>query len=195
DMQPTVTEVEGVPAQRHELARPQPVPIGDQDHGGVAVAVTVVAGGFDQAVDLGVGEIFAGAEVRIAPARRGVAVYCPLMWVAGPGRGVIFSWFSMLPPFRNCLVNSSSWDRRRGSSKKEAPAATGARAAWRTFGEAIRFARGGAQVGWLGNILARDGPRCPCGAPPAANLSCSLSGEPPIGAARFYRTILSATRL
>ena len=34
--------------------------IGDKDHGGVAVALAVVLGRLDQALDLGLGEVFAG---------------------------------------------------------------------------------------------------------------------------------------
>jgi hypothetical protein len=55
------------------------MPIGDQDHGGVAVAMAVAVGGDNQAVDLGVGEVFAGAELGIASAKRGVAPYCPII--------------------------------------------------------------------------------------------------------------------
>src|SRR5262245_66176819 len=55
DVQSTVTEVDRIPTQGHKLACPQAMPIGDQDHGGVAVTVTVVGGGFDQAYGLGAG--------------------------------------------------------------------------------------------------------------------------------------------
>src|SRR5215831_21403744 len=47
DVQSTVTEVDSVPTQGHKLAYPQAMPIGDQDHGGVAVAMAVAAGGDD----------------------------------------------------------------------------------------------------------------------------------------------------
>ena len=42
-------KIDGVPPQRDQLARPQPVPVGDQDPGGVAVAIAVLPGGSDQA--------------------------------------------------------------------------------------------------------------------------------------------------
>ena len=47
DVQSTVTEVDRIPTQGHKLAYPQAMPIGDQDHGGVAVAMAVAAGGDD----------------------------------------------------------------------------------------------------------------------------------------------------
>jgi len=47
DVQSAVTEVDRIPTQGHKLAYPQTMPIGDQDHGGVAVAMAVAAGGDD----------------------------------------------------------------------------------------------------------------------------------------------------
>ena len=41
-------EVDGVPAQRHQLDRTQAMPVGDQHHGGVAMAVAIGPGGFDE---------------------------------------------------------------------------------------------------------------------------------------------------
>ena len=41
-MQAAVGEVDGVPAQRDQLARPQAMPVGDQHHGGVAVAIAIL---------------------------------------------------------------------------------------------------------------------------------------------------------
>ena len=78
-MQAAMGEVDGVPAQRHELGRPQAVPIRDQHHGGVAVAVAVLPGGSDQAGDLGIGEVLARADLGIAlAARRAPAIgNCP----------------------------------------------------------------------------------------------------------------------
>ena len=63
-------EVDGVPAQRHQLARPQPVPVGDQHHGGIAVAVAILPGGIDQAGDLAIGEVLAGADLGVTLAAR-----------------------------------------------------------------------------------------------------------------------------
>jgi hypothetical protein len=42
DMQAAVREVDRVPPQRDELGRPQTVPIRDQHHGGVAMAVATI---------------------------------------------------------------------------------------------------------------------------------------------------------
>jgi len=79
DVQSTVTEIDRIPTQGHKLAYPQAMPIGDQDHGGVTVAMAVAVGGDNQAVDLGVGQIFAGANLGIGPTRRGFVAYCPII--------------------------------------------------------------------------------------------------------------------
>ena len=79
DMQAAMGEVDGVPAQRHELARPQPVPVGDQHHGGIAVAVAILPGSIDQAGNLAIGEVLAGADLGVTlAARRAPAIAnCP----------------------------------------------------------------------------------------------------------------------
>ena len=78
-MQAAMGEVDGVPAQRDQLGRPQPVPVGDQHHGGIAVAVAILPGGGDQAIDLAIGEVLAGADLGVAlAARRAPAIAnCP----------------------------------------------------------------------------------------------------------------------
>jgi hypothetical protein len=43
------------------------VPESQQDHGGVAVTVAVALGGFDQSIDFGGGEVFAGAKFSVRP--------------------------------------------------------------------------------------------------------------------------------
>ena len=79
DMHTAVGEVDRVPAQRYQLDRPQAVPIRDQHRGGVAVAMAVLPGGSDQAGDLAIGEVLAGADLGIAlAARRALAIgNCP----------------------------------------------------------------------------------------------------------------------
>jgi hypothetical protein len=42
------------------------MPVGDQHHGGVAMAVAIGPGGFDEPVDLGVGQVFARPHLGIA---------------------------------------------------------------------------------------------------------------------------------
>ena len=41
--------------------------VGDQDHGGVPVTPAVLAGRLDQLLDLGAGQVFAGADLGIRP--------------------------------------------------------------------------------------------------------------------------------
>jgi hypothetical protein len=70
DVQGGRPEVDLIPAQVNQFGRPQAVPIGHQDHGGVAPAMAVVLGGGDQPLDLGLGEVFAGAQVGVRPSAR-----------------------------------------------------------------------------------------------------------------------------
>ena len=70
DMHAAVGKVDGIPAQRDQLARPQAVPIGDQHRGGVAVAMAVLPGSSDQPSDLGVGQVFTRADLGVALAAR-----------------------------------------------------------------------------------------------------------------------------
>src|SRR6516165_11399171 len=79
DMQTPVSKVDGVPAQGDQLGDAQPMSIGDQDHGGVTVAVTVAGGHLDEAIYLAVGKVLARANIGIAPAAWGTRsiVNCP----------------------------------------------------------------------------------------------------------------------
>ena len=94
DMHAAVGEVDGVPPQRDQLGRPQAVPIGDQHHGGVAVAMAVLPGGSDQAGDLAIGEILAGADLGVAPTARWARTFanCPNnRWSAPPAPDAVLS--------------------------------------------------------------------------------------------------------
>ena len=59
-------EVDLIPAQRAKLGGAQAVPEGKQDHGRIAMTVPVVACGLDQALDFGLGQIFAATVSGIA---------------------------------------------------------------------------------------------------------------------------------
>jgi hypothetical protein len=63
-------KIDLVPPQRDQLARSQAVPVGDQDHRGVPVSVPIAPGGRDQLLDLGFGQVFAGAIVGIGASLR-----------------------------------------------------------------------------------------------------------------------------
>src|SRR5262249_17375426 len=88
DMQTAMGEVDGVPAQRHQLGCPQPVPVGDQHHGGIAVAVAIPPGCIDQAGNLAISEVLAGADLGVTFAARGVPAIanCPNNGGWGPQR-------------------------------------------------------------------------------------------------------------
>src|SRR5262245_15486220 len=77
-VQPTVGEVDRIPPQRHKLGHPKGVPKGDQDHGGIPMAVAIATGRSDQPDDLGISQIFPDADLSVAPARRGLVGYCPI---------------------------------------------------------------------------------------------------------------------
>jgi hypothetical protein len=54
------------------------MPVGDQHHRGIAMAVAIGPGDFDEAVDLGVGQVFARPYLGIAyPFGRGAGLHCP----------------------------------------------------------------------------------------------------------------------
>ena len=54
-----VAEIDRIPAQGHDLGGAQTMPISDQDHGAVAMAVAIIASDRDQPLDLGLGKVFA----------------------------------------------------------------------------------------------------------------------------------------
>ena len=82
-----LVEVDLVPAQVDQLADPQTMTIGHQDHGGVAVTVAVVLDLVDQTLDLGLGQVLprpqfgvrlrrAAATVRFSMAGATSLGYC-----------------------------------------------------------------------------------------------------------------------
>ena len=97
DVQHRAGEVDLVPAQVADLGRAQSMPEGQQDHGGVAVAVPVAPGGFDQRLDLADGECsrvrrsaflprFVGTVRKISVGVTGwrcdfaIEIQCPAKW-------------------------------------------------------------------------------------------------------------------
>ena len=72
-----LVEVDLIPAQVDQLTDPQAVPIGDEDHGGVAVTPAVLAGRLDQLLDLGLGQVLAGPQFGVGTrCRHGLAANC-----------------------------------------------------------------------------------------------------------------------
>ena len=52
------------------------MPVGHEDHGGVPVAITVAPGRFHEALDLGLGEVFASPQVLVRrPSRGNCSIY------------------------------------------------------------------------------------------------------------------------
>ena len=77
-MQAAMGKIDGVPAQRDQFARPQAMAVGDQDHGGVAVAIAVLASCRDQPIDLGVGQVFPRAGLGVAAPLWRSRLNCPI---------------------------------------------------------------------------------------------------------------------
>ena len=118
-MQAAMGEVDGVPAQRHQLGRPQPVPVGDQHHGGIAVAVAVLPGNSDQAGDLGVGQIFARADLGVAlTARARPMGDCPIIggWRHQRQMRICHDFSGLSPCY--CPVNKRLRDTAQGEKRR-----------------------------------------------------------------------------
>jgi len=75
-----------VPAQCAELAHTQTMPVGEQDHGRIAMAIaTPPLGGQHQVLDLPLGQVLPGSECFVGLSLRW---NCPIFsgWHDGPGR-------------------------------------------------------------------------------------------------------------
>ena len=72
DVQGRGVEVDLIPAKVGEFGHTQAVAVGDEDHGGVAMTVAVLAGGLDQALDLGLRSDAPGSGTSALALRRGV---------------------------------------------------------------------------------------------------------------------------
>src|SRR5271154_6453440 len=70
DGQRVPVEVDLVPTEVYQLTNPEAVAIGHQDHGGVALAVSVPPGGLGQALDLSIGQILPRPQFGIGFADR-----------------------------------------------------------------------------------------------------------------------------
>ena len=124
-------KIDGVPAQRDQLARPQAMAVGDQDHGGVAVAIAVLASCRDQPIDLGVGQVLARADLGVAaPLRWSSLVNCPINGGRRHQRQMRF--FHGFSGFSAATVpyNGRLWDTVQGKKR-------------RFYGHNCSFRRGG----------------------------------------------------
>src|SRR5262249_25552143 len=76
DMQRASPEVHLIPAQVRQFRRPQAVPVGYQGHGGVPAPPTVLPRRVHQPLDLGLGQVLAGAQLAVrGPLRGNCSVY------------------------------------------------------------------------------------------------------------------------
>ena len=57
DMYRRGIKVDRVPGKFTYLGSPEAMPVGDKDHGGVTVAITIILSGLDQLLDLGLGGV------------------------------------------------------------------------------------------------------------------------------------------
>ena len=65
DVQVSRSELDLIPAQVHEFRYAQAMTVSHEDHGGVAVAPAVAVGSFHQPLDLGLSQVFAGAQIGV----------------------------------------------------------------------------------------------------------------------------------
>ena len=64
-------QVDAIPFQVAHLDRPQAMPEGNQDHGGVSVRAAIALAPFDQLLDFFLGEVFPRPDIGIpGPTRR-----------------------------------------------------------------------------------------------------------------------------
>src|SRR5512132_3835214 len=75
-------QIDLLPAKRAQFGRSQPMSEGQQDHGGVAVSVAIVASRLHQPLDLAFGEVYSGAIVGV---RQPTSRNCSLLdgWCLG----------------------------------------------------------------------------------------------------------------
>ena len=88
-MQDALLEVDLIPPQGSQLTHPEYVPIADQDHGGIAMAIATRprAGGLQEEIDLSRGEVLARAILSI---RTTLRRNCPI-YSARHGLGLVDS--------------------------------------------------------------------------------------------------------
>src|SRR5271170_5224088 len=98
-MEATVSQVDLVPAKRTQLGGSQPMPEGQQDHGGVPLTMAIVASRLHQALDFALGEVFAGSIIGVP---QPASCHCSVLdgWSAGFRRP--FHW--AIPPFLSVIV-------------------------------------------------------------------------------------------
>src|SRR6516165_1231117 len=70
DRQRCGLEINLGPLQITQLAGPETVAIGDEDHGRVAMGLAIALAPFDQPLDLGLGQVFTGAHVGVLGSAR-----------------------------------------------------------------------------------------------------------------------------
>ena len=61
----SLPKIDLIPAERAQLGDAQPVAVGDPDHGGIPVLVSVLPCSDDQALDFFGGQVFAGAVLGL----------------------------------------------------------------------------------------------------------------------------------
>jgi hypothetical protein len=95
-------------------AAPQPVPVGNQDHGRVPVAMAVALHGIDQCLDLVGREVFAGPQVGVGTAPRH---NCPIYDGCPHYLQVRFSHENFPLQSNNCQNNTRNTDSKQATVK------------------------------------------------------------------------------
>ena len=114
DVQGGRPEVHLIPTQVDQLGRSQAVPVGHEDHGRVAVAPAVALGNLDEPLDLGLGEVLAGAQLGVGGALGGNCSFYG-GWRDQPevGFGHVIGPSGLL----NCSYNTPFTNSRKGPTE------------------------------------------------------------------------------
>src|SRR6516225_5318396 len=86
NMQEAMHQVYLLPSQRAQFGRPEAVPVGEQDHGRIPMAMAVAAGSLHEPFDLTLGQVLTLAVMRVGKA---TAANCSLYrgwWLGLVGR-------------------------------------------------------------------------------------------------------------
>ena len=109
-MQDGRSKIHTRPAQVAASTRPQAMAVGDQYHGGVSVRPTVSLGGFQQSLDLGCRQVFAGSQIGDWDVASGQLF---VLRVAGAtSLRLVLAMISRLPaPTDSCSYNAPRYEQ------------------------------------------------------------------------------------
>src|SRR3974390_3303256 len=103
DMQETMHQVYLLPSQRAQFGRSEAMPVGEQDHGRVPVAMAVAAGSLHKPFDLTVGQVLPLAVMHVGQATSANCSLYSGWWLGLMGR---VHWDNSLVSVALCSYNT-----------------------------------------------------------------------------------------